>query len=201
MLKFLKNRGIIANFSISCKSYMKECRIRLTVSYILLLIAFFLGVFMAIRLNNNNLLERAEDFGYLSFSLSNIASFSTFFWRIISILILLVLIYFLTLTPFLYLVAKVVLLYRSYLLGLNVILIIITNGFGGFFTTVFIILPLQVIMLGVLSTYFCVMSKNSKTCFREKRKTILTTAGVLFALCILESLLLMIFGANVILVI
>ncbi len=201
MLKTFRGRSHFQNFSISCKGYLNECKTRVIITQILLLMGLIVGIFMAIRLNNDVLFENLEDFDYLSTSLSKISSFSSFFWRIFSLSILMLILFLLSLTPFLYIIAEVVLVYRSYLLGFNIVLIIVKNGFGGFFTTIFIILPIQILLLNVLSTFFCVLSKKRKDSFRDKWKIILSVLCLLLILVLIESLLLVFFSANIILVI
>ena len=112
-------------------------------------------------------------------------------------------------SPYLFPLAVILIAYRAYLLGLNVCLMIIFYGLSGVVISIIIALPCQLLVLIVLALFNILMSKTMKDlkCFGKckvpKQKTkLIACAGIcLVGLCIIESLLLIMFSAKVILVI
>lgn len=196
-----RTKSILSGFSFSCKSLMAECKVRLIITYFLMLIGIFFGIFLAVRLNNQGILDKAGDYGYISFSIVKISSFSSFLWRFISVALIAGMLMLFSLSIFLYPIGQIVLLYRAYLIGLNIVIIILLGGFGGLFTGLLIILPCQLINLAILSTFFCIYTKNRRSDLRERLKIFGITLLLLLIMDIVESLLLLVFGANIILVI
>ena len=179
---------------------MSECKIRLIITYILLIIGLFIGIFVAVRLHNESILDQAGDYGFINFSPSNLSTLSSFLTRLLSFVAIAGLLCLFSLTIFLYPIAEIVLIYRAYLIGLNLVIIIITGGLGGIFTSLLIILPCQIVALLILSTFFCIFSKQTKCFAREKWKTLGIVLLLLLVVDVVETLLLSIFGANIILV-
>lgn len=200
MFNRYKTKSFLSNFTYSCKSHMSECKLRLIITYVLLVLGLFIGVFVAVRLNNDGILDKAGDYGFVDFSLSNVASFSSFFKRLLSFAVLGGLICLFSLTIFLYPIAEIILIYRAYLIGLNLVIIIICGGLGGLFTSLLIILPCQLVAIMILSTMFCIFSKQAKCSGREKWKTVGICFALLLVVDIVETILLSIFSANIILV-
>ena len=201
MANRFKTKSLVTNFSYSCKSLMAECKVRLIITYALLIISVFLGIFVAIRLNNEGILDRAVDYGYVDFSLFKISSLSSFIRRFFSFALFIALLVLFSTTIFLFPIGEIILIYRGYLVGLNLAIIIIVGGLGGIFTSLLIILPCQIIAIFILSTFFCIYSKQIKSYNKDKWKFIGIALLLLLVLDIVEALLLMIFGANMILVI
>lgn len=202
MFKQKKTNSFLSNFSYSFKSRLKECKLRLILTSILVIIGIFIGVFVAIRLKHEALLDKAYNYGFIDFSVIKISSLSSFIWRFLSCLFIIILLCLFSLSIFIYPIAELILVYRGYLIGLNLVIIIISGGLSGIFTSILILLPCQFISLVILSLFFCIFSKQIKNCEgREKWKTLVFAIVFLLIVDIVESILLILFGANVILVI
>jgi len=199
MFKQKSTRNLFSNLSYNIKLSLSECKWRLIITLLLSIMSIAIGIFFAIRLKNEELLEEATSYGFIDFSVTSLSSFSSFLWRIISSIIFLVLILLFSLNLFLYPLAEIILMYKSYLVGLNITIIFISCGFSGIFTTLFIILPCQVISLLVFVGFFSVFSKQNQ-CGLNKWKVLLFSLILLVILAIIESVLLLIFGAKIILV-
>lgn len=203
MFRQKKTNSFISSFSYNFKSLLLESKFRIIITSILLVLGIIIGVFVAVRLKSQGILDQAKNYGFVDFSLVKISSISSFIWRFLSVLIITGLLTIFSLTIFVYPIAEIVLVYRSYLIGLNITIIIMATGLGGLFTSILILLPCQLLSISILGLYFCLFSKQVKSCAskKEKFKTILLSIVCLLVVDIVESLLLAMFGANVILVI
>ena len=203
MFKQKKTRFFISKFTFSLKDRLKECRIRIILTSLILLLGFFIGVFVAIRLKRGEMLEKAGEYGFIDFSLIKISSFSTFLLRFVSSVLMIGLLSLFSLNIFLYPLGGIIIIYRAYLVGLNLVILLISSGLSGLLISLLILLPCQIISLFLLSLYFCFFSKGIKSgCERRERvKDLLMFLILLLAVDVVETLLLFLFGANVILVI
>ena len=101
----------------------------------------------------------------------------------------------------------VVVAYRAYLLGFNIAILICLFGVSGAITSILVILPCQLMLLAVLSVYFCMMisiidsKKRYGRCSQSILKVLILFLIVLLLICIIEAILLGIFSASTILVI
>ena len=203
MFKQKRTNSFFSNFVYSFKSRLGECKLRLIISGILVAIGIFIGIFVAIRLKHEQMLDQAVNYGFIDFSVVKIASLSSFFWRFISSIILIALLSLFSLTIFIYPIAELILIYRAYLIGLNIVIILISSGLNGLFTAILILLPCQIISLTSLLIFFCIFSKMTcQMCHkREKWKALFFVMIALLLVDVVESVLLAMFGANIILVI
>ena len=185
---------------------IKSCKIKFFAIAIALLIALLTGIIVAIRTHKSIFVN--DNFGVVDIS-SNQVSPSTFFTRLLSMLVMFLLLFGCSTTKYLFPVSLIFLAYRSYLLGLNACLMIVVYGFSGVVISVIVALPCQLLVLATLCIFYILMSKtfNDCRCFgscstpRQKTKIALTTLIILILLCIIESLLLLLFSAKIILVI
>lgn len=191
-----KSNNFFSNLMFSIKSTLFECKLKTIFTFIFVLIGFVIGIFVAIRLNNSGNLENACDYGYVE---TNLAA-SGIVWRFVSSIIFMALIALLSLNIFLYPVAEIVLIYKGYLIGLNIVIILITKGLTGLFLSLLIILPCQIILMMILSCFFCVFSSNLRNCGGSNFKIMAVTLLLLLIVNILESALLLLFGANLLFV-
>jgi len=203
MFRQEKTNSFISNFSYSFKNLFLQAKIRIIITSILIILGIFIGIFVAIRLKHEGLLENAANYGFIDFSIIKISSFSSFIWRFLSVIIITLLLTIFSLTIFVYPIAEIVLVYRAYLIGFNISIIIISSGLGGLFTSILILLPCQILSLAILGLYFCIFSKQAREGCSKKDKFKFISICLLFLLIvdIVESLLLVMFGANIILVI
>ena len=193
-----KNRSnnFFSNLIFSIKSTLLECKLKTIFTFIFVLIGLVIGIFVAIRLNNTGNLENACDYGYVE---TNLAA-SGIVWRFVSSIIFMALIALLSLNIFLYPITEIVLIYKGYLIGLNIVIILITKGLTGLFLSLLIILPCQIILMMILCCFFCVFSSNLRNCGVNNIKIIGVSLLFLLIVNILESALLLLFGANLLFV-
>ena len=185
---------------------IKECKIRTIIITSLLLITLLTGIIVGIRTHNSY--NISNNFGVVDISENGVSS-STFFTRLLSMLLVFLILFGSSYNKYTWAIGFIFLGYRSYLLGLNITLMIIFYGFSGVVVSVIVALPCQLLTLIVLSVFFIMMSKtfcdyrNFGGCRIPKQKTkiLVTTLILLLLICILESILLSLFSAKVILVI
>ena len=203
MFKQKRTNFNFSNLFYSFKSRLGECKIRLIVTGILLVLGIFIGIFVAIRLKHEAMLEQAVNYGFIDFSVVKISSLSSFLWRFISGALIILLLTLFSLTIFIYPIAELILIYRAYLIGLNIVIILISSGLNGLFTAILILLPCQIVSLVALAIYFCIFSKmTANMCNRrEKWKVMALVLLAVLVVDLVESILLVMFGANIILVI
>ena len=173
-----KNRQFkeITNFVIEM---LKECRIKTIILSLIVVIAFLTGIIVAARTHSS--FSISDGYGIIDVKSGTLTT--SFFTRLLSMLFV--------------------------ALGLNICLMIILYSFSGVIVTILIALPCQLIAILLLGLFYILMSKtiNDYKCFGgtriTKQKTILImyTIILVFALCIVESLLLCLFSARVILII
>ena len=195
----LKN---VAGFALDL---LKESKVKLIIISVLIVIAFLTGVIVAARTHSsyNNL----DGYGIVDVRTGGLTT--TFFTRLFSMLFIALILFGCSFTVYLFPVGLIFLVYRAYLLGLNICLMIVFYGFSGVVVTIIVAFPCQLIALAVLGLFYILMSKTIKDykCYGgarvpKQRMKILVSAIVLFlAICIVESLLLTLFSAKVILII
>ncbi len=191
-----RTKSFLSNTLFSVKSMLGECKIRTIITLIFVIIGLVIGIFVAIRLNNSGCLENAEEYGYVATNLTA----GGIIWRLISSIIFLALIALLSLNIFLYPIAEIILIYKAYLVGLNIVIILLTKGLSGLFLSILIVFPCQLMLLVVLSCFFCLFSSNIKNCGCNNWKIIGGCVLLLLIINILESVLLLLFGANLLFV-
>ena len=199
-----KNRQFkeITNFVIEM---LKECRIKTIILSLIVVIAFLTGIIVAARTHSS--FSISDGYGIIDVKSGTLTT--SFFTRLLSMLFVALILLGCSFFKFLFPIGAIFLAYRAYLLGLNICLMIILYGSSGVIVTILIALPCQLIAILLLGLFYILMSKtiNDYKCFGgtriTKQKTILImyTIILVFALCIVESLLLCLFSARVILII
>lgn len=194
---------------LQCKDFMvesiKECKIRTIILFTFMVITFFTGLIVAIKTHSN--WGTANGLGIIDVKSGGLTS--TFFTRFLSMLVIYLILFGSSYISFLFPIAVIFLAYRSYLLGLNVCLIIILHGFSGAIISILVALPCQLLALITLALFYLLLCRTTKDykCFggsriKNQRLTICVAVLVLLViLCIIESILLLIFSAKIILVI
>ncbi len=185
---------------------IKECKIKTILICTITIIAILTGIIVAIRTKDSY--NASNIFGVVDIS-SNQISVSTFFTRLLSMLLIFLVLLASSYNKYTFVIGLIFMAYRAYLLGLNICLMIIFYGFSGIVVSVVVAFPCQLITLAVLGIFFILMSKTfcDYRAFggcrtpRQKTKIIITTCLILILLCAIESILLTIFSAKVILVI
>ncbi|MBE7075689.1 MAG: hypothetical protein E7375_01285 [Clostridiales bacterium] len=173
----------------------------------LVLVAIFTGVFVAIKSNNSHSLGQLQEISLGDFYSGVAASSSAFFSRTISLLVNVVLIALLSFSVFLFPIAEVLFVYRGYLFGLNFTLIFIMYGMGSIITAIVVILPCQLLTLGVLILGYIILQRLNANCKKfggsESNRFLFVLLMFLLVVLInlLETLLLFMLNGKVILVI
>ena len=203
MFKQKRTNSFFSSIFFLFKSRLGECKLRLIITGILVVIGIFIGVFVAIRLKHEQMLDQAMNYGFIDFSVIKISSLSAFLWRLLSGALIVALLCLFSLSAFIYPIAELILIYRGYLIGLNVVIILISTGITGLITSLLILLPCQLLLLVILTIFFSIFSKmNAIMCSgREKWRSLLVVAIAILIVDVVESILLFMFGANIILVI
>ena len=200
-----KNRFFkdIFEFVLDC---VKACRIKTIIILVLMVIALITGIIVAFRTKDSYSIS--DSFGVVDIS-SNSVNSSTFFTRLLSMLLVFAILLGSSYNNYTFAIGLIFLGYRAYLLGLNLCLMIVFYGFSGVVVSVIVAFPCQLLTLVVLSIFFITMSRtlcdqrNFGGCRMPKQKTkiIVSTLICLLLLCLLETILLALFSAKVILVI
>ncbi len=195
-------------FFAELKYYVLDClsasKTKIIITSFILFVSLVLGIILAVQYNSDASLNVLKDYGIVKFVGSGVTT--TFFSRLLSCILVMLLLFGCSFTPFLTPLAIILLAFRSYLLGFNFCLMLLTYGVSGIIISIFVILPCQVFLILLLTLYFFMLNKNNcdNRCYGGKggkMKTILCFALILAIVCLIETILLLIFNANVIIVI
>lgn len=202
-----KSHSFINGLRFSCVKAMKENRIKFIITLVLVLIAISAGVFVAIKNTANSSLSSLQEISLDDFASGFVGSSSAFFSRTLSLTINVLILFGVSFVPFLFPLAEVLIVYRSYLFGLNFTLIFLLYGLGGSLTAIVVILPCQLLTLFILIMFYLVLSKINGNCKRYGGTDCNRFLFLLFGLLLLivvnlvETLLLYLLNGQVILVI
>lgn len=133
---------------------------------------------------------------------------TTFWLRLLSMLVVYAFIVIGSLSPWLCPIAFLFVAYRAFLMGGNITLLIIFNGLSGTVVGLLVVLPCQLISLALFIFLFLLLceARNYKKCYGCERVKnywlLLVLVGVLLItlLCLVESLLISLLSPNVIFV-
>ncbi len=183
---------------------LNASKTKLIITSFILFVGLVLGIILAVQFKNGASIYILKDFGIVEFVGSGVTT--TFFSRLLSCLLIMLLLFGCSFTPFLTPLAILLLAFRSYLLGFNFCLMLLTYGVSGIIVAIFVILPCQILLILLLTLYFFMLNKNNcdKRCYGgggNKLKTILCFFLIMALVCLTETVLLLIFNANVIIVI
>lgn len=207
MLKSYKSHSFINGLRFSCVKAMKENRIKFIITLVLVLIAISAGVFVAIKNTANSSLSSLQEISLDDFASGFVGSSSAFFSRTLSLTINVLILFGVSFVPFLFPLAEVLIVYRSYLFGLNFALIFLLYGLGGSLTAIVVILPCQLLTLFILIMFYLVLSKINGNCKRyggtDCNRFLFLLFGflLLIAVNLVETILLYLLNGQVILVI
>ena len=200
-----KNKNIFKENISFCFEILKECKLKVLITGLLIIIAILTGIIVASR--THSYYDISENFGVVDVSSGGLTT--TFFARLFSMLLIGAIVFGCSFLHFLYPLAMIFLCYRAYLLGLNITLMLILYGLPGVVVSLIVALPCQLVALIVLTMFYLLMSKTSKDykCFGggkipyQRKKLIILSLISLLIICVIESILLWIFSAKIILVI
>lgn len=207
MLKSYKSHSFINGLRFSCSRTLRENRGKFILTLILVLIAIFAGIFVAIKYSGSESLSRLQEISLDDFKSGFVGSSSAFFSRMLSLSVNALILFGVSFVPVLFPIAEILIVYRAYLFGLNFALIFILYGLGGSLTAIVVILPCQLLTLFALIMFYLILSKINGNCKRygrtECNRFIYLLVGLLILLILnfAETLLLFLLNGKVILVI
>lgn len=189
----------------SLLDFLKTNKVKIFVCLLLLLTGLLTGVFTAIKCDGA--LHNSFDYLLYDFVEGELVGSDAFYSRILSVEIVFVIVSVTSLTQVTSIIGLFVLIYRSYLVGFNVCLIIINFGFTGIMTSI-IVIVFQISILSVFLIYLIiriaysrVKSKYGKDSCKSilKINPLISTQVILLILIICETLMFIIFQSKVIL--
>lgn len=203
--------GVFQSASGGIKEHIKRHKVLIVCLAFLVVVSVLTGVFTAIKNADNYSSVWFDNYNIMNFYNSEIGTWDLFFNRFGSYLVCLGIIFVCSFNIFLSPFSVVVIVLRSYLVGLNCCFMFLLFGLGGMLTTIIIILPIQIINL-LLLIWFCslmfIRAKNKQKygtyCIGSEKKpfVLLLIFLLLFTLVnVIETLLLYIFSSKIILVI
>lgn len=201
-------RGSFLNLKYRTSNFMKVNSVKIIALGLITVLALVTGVFSAVKYIQGETVIIFSDFGLKEFVAGNSGSGSMFFQRMGSISVVMLFLTVFSLHSSLFALGGVIIVYRTFLLGLNITFIIVLYGLGGIITGFLIILPLQLLML-VLMIMFFVMARDRcivKSKYGTKGGVNIFLLMIIFLLLlalvnIVETLLLLLTSAKVILII
>ncbi|MGI5841903.1 MAG: hypothetical protein ACOX6H_01245 [Christensenellales bacterium] len=200
--------GKASSLKFSLLSFVRKNKLKLIILAAISVLALVTGVFSAIKYLNGETAIIFSDFGLKELASGNSGTSAMFFQRLWSILAVLTLLMLLSLHAVLFGIGTIVVVYRSFLLGLNVTFIIILYGFSGIITGILIIFPFQLLMLCLMIEFFVLARDRCVTKSKYGAKTginlfllFLIFLCVLAIVNLLETILLVLTSAKVILII
>ena len=188
-----------------CFDLLKGSKLKLLFTCIFLVIALLTGIIVATKTHSHY--EIGENYGVVDVTTGGVTT--TFFARLFSMILIAGIVFGCSFISYLYPLAVVFLAYRAYLFGLNIALMLILYGFSGVIVTFLVVLPCQLLALIILTVFYLLMALTTKDlkCFgatrlsRQRSKILVMTFIALLVICILESILLWLFSAKIILII
>jgi hypothetical protein len=207
MKKSYRMQSFVDGLRFSCESAIKENKMKIVLSFALILVAISTGVFVAIKSNNACELGRLQEINLSNFYSGVTASSSAFFARSFSLLINVAILVVVSLSPFLFVFAEVLFAYRAYLFGLNFALIFIFYGLGSMVTAIIVVLPCQLFTLLAFVMFYVLLQKINTNCKKyghtdcNRFVFVLVFVALLLTINLAETLLLCLLNGRVILVI
>lgn len=191
-----KFSSLAYNAKTSFIDILKSIKWQLIISIIVILVGFIIGIVTAFSSISTDITEGE---GLLSFLTGDMASFSSFFYRLLSCLVVLFLLFLFSKSKWLSPFALVLIFYRAYLFGVNIGLLLRFYGISGVIVAIVIIFPLQLL----LSLFFAIFyfSLLKKDCLPlSPFRFFLISIGIVLLINLILFLLLCLFSPNVILV-
>ncbi len=207
MVKSYKMHSFINGLKFSCIKALRENRLKIFLSIIISLVAIFTGVFVAIKSNNNCTLSQLREICLGDFYDGIVGTSSAFMSRTISLLINITLLSLVAFCKPLFPLAGVLFAYRGYLFGVNFALVFIFYGIGSMVTAIVVILPCQLLTLFLMILFYVVFLKINCNCKKfgkcdcNRLLYFFLGAVALFAINVIETLLLFVLKGSILFVI
>ena len=188
--------------------FLYKHKIKIYICAFCLFLGILTGVFTAIKMYNSDATELFDAFNITN-SIEEIENFNeNFFGRMLSYEIVSFLIFIFSQASILSVFGYCLITYRAFLMSINCVMLVVVYSFGGILKSILIILPCQLLILVIMSLYFCY--NNFLACDRRKYKNIkakdflqpfIIVSVLLTIVNIVETTLLFVFKSNIILVI
>ncbi len=200
----MRRNNIFSNIKDNVCDCLRASKVKCLILAFVLLVSLLTGIIVAVRCHNSPFINGAPAYGVVD--ISGVVINSSFFTRLLSMILVLLLLLLFSLSPFCMPLAFILLAYRTYLLGLNLCLMFMLYGFSGVIASFLIALPCQLLALIIFYFYYiCLSSPCNSFCsginWNVKLKILAIAFICLFVASLFESMLLVIFNVNVILVI
>ena len=207
-MKSSKTGKLFYSLKYSLIEFFTKNKTKIVVCCIFCFIGLLTGVFTAVKIFKLNDTDVFESFN-LTYQLSDLENFSSnFFNRLISYEVVNILLLIFSILPIMHIFGWCLIAYRSFLVSMNCVMIVMLFSFNGIIKSILIIFPCQILMLVVLMLFFCYMSdyfKKSAVCKTKSVKglinPLITSFIFLTLINSIETFLLFIFRSSVILVI
>ena len=200
--------GKFTNLKYSFFDFFKKNQIRVIFLGAIALLAFVTGIFSAVKFINGSITIIYSDFGLKEFASGTIGTTEMFFSRFYSYSVVLILLCLCSLNKWFFPIGGIIVIYRSFLLGLNVAFIVILYGFSGIITGILIILPFQLLMLGLIILFYVLARERCLVAGKYGAKNgmnifvlLLLFILLLSIVNLLETMILVLSSAKVILII
>lgn len=142
------------NFKYRALNFVKANSAKIIILGVLAVLALVTGIFSAVKFLQGNTTIIFSDFGLQELVSGSAGSGSMFFQRMGSITVVMIFLTLFSLHSSMFVLGGVIIVYRTFLLGLNVTFILLLHGLGGVITALLIILPLQLLMLVLMIAFF-----------------------------------------------
>ena len=195
-----------SNLRFSIKHFFRNNQIKLYILLAVALFGIFTGIFTAVKLGVTT--TTVQGYGLTIFANGKIFSFDIFFSRMLSHIIMIAVLSVASLNVFALPLGHIFIIYRTYLIGFNCTLLITSYSLVGVVTSIVVIIPIQLAVLCVSFVFYCLLmdraieKKRFGVCHGPKYlKLFLIFLLILTILNLIETLLLILLSATVILVI
>ena len=160
------------------KDYIKKQKVLLIVLLFVALVSVLTGVFTAIKNADNYSSVWFDNYNIINFYNSEIGTWELFFNRFGSYLICLGVVFICSFNIFLSPFSIVVLVIRSYLVGLNCCFMFLLFGLSGMLTTIIIILPINKPI-----AFDCILFPHVYSCAKQAKIWVVLRRGRKETIC------------------
>lgn len=206
----MKNYSLSAkinNLKYSSLYYVKKNKTKLFVLLFIFIFALITGILTVTKYLEMGSLSK--DFLLFDYVDNDFKEFSSLLNRFLSASFILLVISLSSLTIILLPISLLVWIYRSYLIGYNCAILILCYGFNGLITSLIVIIPCQIVLSGLFLVFFCLsltkLKERKNKCYSGFSvsffKMFLIFMLLILIISLIEFILLLLFNANVILVI
>lgn len=192
----MKKSSVISyKLQYSTNELFKKIKWQLVITSIVILIGIVLGIIFGF----NNLTENYVKDEFISkFLTGNMSNFSSLFYRLLSVILIMALLFLISLTIWTLPLGILLLFYRAYLWGINLAILLRFYGISGIVLSI-LIFPFQLLILIHLAFFYLSLLFDKDGCIiQNKLAFVLISLGIILLVNLLLSLVLLIFSPNII---